>query len=45
MTEIISSNFRQADWYPPCLPDGYTLVSVSSSRRMGYLPGTHFSNT
>lgn len=40
LTEIVSGNFRQPALYPPCLPDGYPLVSVSSSRRMDCLPGT-----
>jgi hypothetical protein len=35
MTEIIFGNSRQDGLYPPCLPAGYTLVSGSSSRRMG----------
>lgn len=38
LTGIISGNFRQGGLYPPLSPDGYTLVSVRTDRRMDYLP-------
>lgn len=40
VTETHFRQFPSVGLYPPCLTDGYTLVSVSSSRRMDYLTGT-----
>jgi hypothetical protein len=39
MTEMISVNFRQPPLYPPCLPDGYTLVSVMQQEADGLPAG------
>ncbi len=39
MTGINFRQFPSGCLESPCLPDGYTLVSVSSSRGLSDLPG------